>query len=141
MKTPLRTEAFVHFDDGDPAGIVMFANYFRMAHRALELALEISKIPWSEWYDHPTWGVPLRHVEADYRQPLKPGQKIWIDISVIHLGDSSVKLRFELKTKSEQLLAVVKTTHVFINKYNLKKLSIPNHLRAFLSQHLLAESP
>ncbi|MGE3386536.1 MAG: acyl-CoA thioesterase, partial [Bdellovibrionales bacterium] len=129
---PVEIEMFVHFDDGDPAGIAFFANYFRLAERAFELSLNNSPITWQEWFDHPEWGVPLKHVEAEYKRPLRPGHKCFVRQRVTELGDSSLVLLSEVLDDQKNLCAEVRTTHVFINKQLMKKMSIPDHIRAFL---------
>lgn len=133
---PVEIEMFVHFDDGDPAGITFFANYFRFAERAFELSLQNGPVTWRDWFDHPDWGVPLKHVEAEYRRPLRPGQKCFVQQSVEKIGDSSLVLLSHILDAEKDLCAVVKTTHVFIDKATLKKRSIPPAIRKFLQANL-----
>lgn len=134
---PSEIEMFVHFDDGDPAGITFFANYFRFAERAFELSLKNSEITWKHWFDHPEWGVPLKHVEAEYKRPLRPGQNCYVRQSVEKLGESSLVLLSEVLDSEKNLCAVVKTTHVFIEKPSLKKRSIPQEIRKFLESKMI----
>lgn len=129
-------EMFVHFDDGDPAGITFFANYFRLAERAFELSLTGS-VTWNDWFDHPDWGVPLRHVESEYHRPLRPGQACFVRQGIKSLGDSSLVMQSEILDAQKNLCAVVTTTHVFIDKKLMKKKSIPPHIRAFLQSKLI----
>ncbi|MBX7231300.1 MAG: acyl-CoA thioesterase [Bdellovibrionales bacterium] len=135
---PSQVELMVYFDDADPAGIVFFANYLRLSERALETILINEGIPWTDWFDHPEWGAPLRHVEAEYMNPLRPGQKCVIQQGVLRLGDSSVALQSEIYSHENQLCARVVTTHVFVDKVKLKKRPIPDHLRNFLKAKLLS---
>lgn len=130
---------FIHFDDGDPAGILFFAHFFKLAHRALELNLEEGNIPWREWYDHEQWGVPLRHVESDFRHPVRPGDRVTVWQGVRKLGESSVVLESEFQNADGKICAIVKTTHVFIDKSTLQKMKIPKHLRDFLEPQLLID--
>lgn len=127
-----RVEIFVHFDDGDPAGITFFANYFRMSERAWELGLVKNGIDWKEWFDHPEWGIPLKTVQAEYHNMLRPGQNCTVELGVKHLGDSSLTLQFEFYDAQKNHCASVRTTHVFVDKKIRKKRSIPDHLRKFL---------
>lgn len=132
-----QVEMFVHFDDGDPAGITFFANYFRMSERAFELGLIKNGIEWKEWFHHPDWGVPLKKVEAEYHNMLTPGQTCRIHMGVKNLGESSLTLQFEFYDAKDVHCATVRTTHVFVDKKQRKKRPIPDHLRGFLESQKL----
>jgi YbgC/YbaW family acyl-CoA thioester hydrolase len=124
----------VFFDDTDAGGIVFFGNYFRLAHRALEACLPSVGIPWKDWFASEEIGVPLRHVESDYRYPLFPGEKFRMKISVLHLGESSVQFQFEIFNSKEALTTVLKTTHVFVSAATKKKTAIPPAIRTKLEK-------
>jgi YbgC/YbaW family acyl-CoA thioester hydrolase len=127
LKTTLNQQ--VAFDEGDGEGIVFFGIYFRLVHRALEQGLSAMGLTWKDWFANEEFGVPLRHAEADYRKPLRPGDTYQVDILVDEVGDSSVRFAFEFKNEKSELLAVVKTTHVFVSRKERKKISIPDFIR------------
>ena len=129
---PLSTKLFIHFDDGDPGGIMFFPNYFRLSERAFELALVEDGVDWREWFDHPQWAVPLRHVEAEYRRPLTPGQFCRVDQCVARLGQTSVTLNSDFFDQAGNPCATVTTTHVFIDRKTMKSRPIPDALRRLL---------
>jgi len=114
----------VPFDEADGEGIVFFGNYFRLAHRAFEQFLPQVGISWREWFDHEKWGVPLRHVEADYLKPLKPGDEYEVRISVADFGESSVHFNYEF-ISGGATMAKLKTSHVFVSRPDMKKLNVP----------------
>jgi len=123
----------VSFDDADGEGIVFFGNYFRLAHRALEQHLPQLGIPWPEWFANKDWGVPLRHVEADYLQPLRPGDQFRVVVQVAELGESSVHFAFDFLDASGKSAARVKTSHVFVGRSTFKKVPVPESVRAILA--------
>jgi 4-hydroxybenzoyl-CoA thioesterase len=125
----------VAFDDADGEGIVFFGNYFRLAHRALEQHLPQLGIPWREWFANKEWGVPLRHVEADYLQPLRPGDLFHVVIQVSEVGENSVHFSYEFLAVDGKPLARVKTSHVFVGRGTFKKVPVPESLRARLSNN------
>lgn len=131
----------VAFDDADGEGIVFFGNYFRLAHRALERWLpEVAGISWAEWFKNPDVGVPLRHVEADYLKPLRPGDTFEARIAVASIGDSSVHFVYEFTACGGGApFARLKTSHVFIDRHELKKTSVPASLRSRLERRLVSE--
>lgn len=129
-------ELFVHFDDADPAGIVFFGNFYRLAHRALELALPQWGLTWSDFFRAPGVGFPVRHSEADYMKPVRPGLSVFATVAVEKLGESSVTFRTEFRESSDPqgaVSAVVRVVHVCIDVKTLKKAEIPEELRAALA--------
>jgi YbgC/YbaW family acyl-CoA thioester hydrolase len=121
----------IAFDEADSEGIVFFGNYFRLAHRALEQYLPLIGIPWEEWFKHPDYGVPLRHVEADYLGPLHPGEVLSVEIKVRELGDSSVTFGYEFRVANRPT-SLLTTAHVFVSRHTRRKTSIPAGLRTRL---------
>lgn len=134
--TPEPLKFTVPFDEADGEGIVFFGNYFRLAHRALEGFLPQLGLSWRDWFANPEFGVPLRHVEADYLQPLRPGQDYTVAIEVAELGESSVHFVYEFRGSDGQILARVGTVHVFASRADFKKRSIPADFRRYLEQAL-----
>lgn len=124
----------VAFDEADGEGIVFFGNYFRLAHRALEAYLPQVGIPWKEWFANKDWGVPLRHVEADYLLPLRPGETFNVVIRLAEMGESSVHFAYEFLNAEGNPAARVKTSHVFVERSNFRKLAIPPSIRDRLSK-------
>lgn len=120
----------VPFDESDGEGIVFFGNYFRLAHRALEQWLpEQRQIPWEEWFKNPEFGVPLRHVEADYLSPLLPGQEFEIEIQIAEIGSSSVHFNYEFRDLKGKALSQLKTSHVFVSRKDGRKIELPPNIR------------
>lgn len=124
----------VPFDEADGEGIVFFGNYFRLAHRALEQFLPAIEIPWRDWFNHPEWGVPLRHVEADYLKPLRPGDSFTAHIHVSEIGKSSVHFAYEFRDSAGAPVARLKTSHVFVDRKTLKSREVPASLHEKLIQ-------
>ncbi len=124
----------VHFDDADPGGIVFFANYLKFAHRALEQALPQAGIPWEKWFTVREYAVPLRHVEADYLKPIRPGTMIDVEQKVLKLGNTSVTFESLLKNDQGEICAVITHTHVFIDVKTKSSTNIPEDIRQVLAK-------
>ncbi len=124
----------VAFDEADGEGIVFFGNFFRLAHRAFEQGVPLLGFTWKEWFANPELAIPLRHTEADYRNPLRPGDSYYVNIRVQELGSTSLGFAFEFKSADEKTYAVVKTTHVFLSRKEFKKISIPERFRNQLNK-------
>ncbi len=119
----------IFFDEADGEGIVFFGNYFRIAHRAFEQYISLIGISWQEWFKHPELGVPLRHVEADYLSPLRPGDLIEIDIRVAEVTESSVRFTYDFRDLQGRPTSRLATTHVFADRKTFKKMAIPDDFR------------
>lgn len=132
----------VAFDDADSEGIVFFGNYFRLAHRALEQWLPQQGLDWAVWFQNSEFGVPLRHVEAEYLSPLHPGEAFAVRIQVVRLGDTSLTFQYEFSQpqKTASLLARLKTSHVFVSRIERVKMTIPLAIRQVLQRHLVTEA-
>jgi YbgC/YbaW family acyl-CoA thioester hydrolase len=130
-------QIFIHFDEGDPAGIMLFANYIKLTERAWEFVLKKKGESWQEWYAHPEWGIPIKHIDAEYRRPLKPGQLSTIQVGVVHLGESSFALQYEFYDEAKNHCASIKVTRVFVSIKEMKKRPIPDYWRKFLETQKL----
>ncbi|MCB0407664.1 MAG: acyl-CoA thioesterase [Bdellovibrionales bacterium] len=119
----------IYFDDCDPAGIVLFANYFKIAHRLIEDFIRSKDIDWSEWFHAKNYGVPLVHAEADYKKPLLQGNTYKGTVDTASMSESSVTFATQLFTHEGQLCTQIQTVHVFIDASTLKKISIPSAIR------------
>lgn len=133
-------ELFIHFDDADAAKIVFFGNYYRLAHRAMELSLPQWGLKWDDFFRRPGIGFPVRHTEAEYFQPIRPGHPMFITVYPEKIGESSVTFRSEFREKCEPnapLSAVVRVVHVSVDIESRQKAKLPESLasalRTFLS--------
>jgi acyl-CoA thioester hydrolase/1,4-dihydroxy-2-naphthoyl-CoA hydrolase len=140
MEIPEKIQPFsvkVAFDEADSAGIVFFGNYFRFAHRALEHFLPQIGIAWDKWFSGKEIGVPLRHVEADYMRPIRPGEQLQIRTHIANVGESSVEFIFDFQIEGGSSAARVRTVHVFVATEPLgQKIQIPPPIKTLLEQHV-----
>jgi acyl-CoA thioesterase FadM len=64
------------------------------------------------------------------------GEIITIELIVSQLKDSSFKLSYDCKNEKAELLAKVKTVHVFVDKKSWKKMEIDSEVLKGLEAHL-----
>lgn len=113
-KKPIHVwNTWISFGDTDPARRIYFVRIFEFAHRCLE-DYAIKKGIYSKWFEKVEWGTPVRHSEAEYLKPLRPGDEVQIKMFAEKLGKTSFTWRFEV-FKADELMAVVKTTHVTVH--------------------------
>lgn len=121
------TDQKVGFFDADPAGIMFFANIFRMAHAAYEEVLN-SKIPDRNYFLDDELAIPIVHSEADYFLPLKPGDVVTPEVSPTVIKESSFELTFTFRNKAGSVCARVRTVHVVVDKNSWTRVTIPADL-------------
>lgn len=130
-----QTEAKINFFDCDPAGILFFGNFFKIAHAAYEELLKNGNLTRNYFSDN-DYALPLVHSEGDFLKPLRPCESARLQVIVSLLKESSFELTFQIGNGAGQTCAIVKTVHVAVSRKNWKKTRIPEDLKEFLKQHL-----
>src|SRR5271154_512433 len=126
----------IRLHDTDAAGIIFFANQFKIVHDAYEDLLE--KFGWSfqKMLKGTSYFLPIVHAESDYKAPVFVGDKIVIVIKVGHIGNTSFSFEYILK-RGKILVGTAKTVHVTINQKTRKKIPLPASLRRTLEKYQL----
>jgi 1,4-dihydroxy-2-naphthoyl-CoA hydrolase len=124
----------IRLHDTDAAGIIFFANQFKIIHDAYEDLLE--KFGWSfqKMLKGTDYFLPIVHAESDYLTPVLVGDKIVIAIKVGHIGSTSFSFEYTLK-RGKTLVGRAKTVHVTINQKTRKKIPLPSVMRKALEQY------
>jgi len=124
----------IRLHDTDAAGIIFFANQFKIIHDAYEDLLE--KFGWSfqTMLKGTDYFLPIVHAESDYLAPVLVGDKIVITVKVGHIGTTSFSFEYTLK-RGKTLVGTAKTVHVTINQKTRKKIPLPTALRSALSKY------
>lgn len=121
----------IRLHDTDAAGIIFFANQFKILHDAYEDLLE--KFGWS--FQTMLQGsdvfLPIVHAESDYLTPVFVGDNITISIKVSRIGTTSFSFLYEIK-RGKTLVGTGKTVHVTIDQKSRKKIPLPLSLRKAL---------
>lgn len=124
----------IRFDDADPAGVVFYPRALGLAHGVVENLIRRSPLGWESWFASPTHAAPLRHAEADFLLPMRPGQTFQASAAVEKVGDTSVTFVVEFRDKEERTAARIRTTHVLIAKADGRPVPLTAPMReAFAS--------
>ena len=120
--------------DTDAAGIIFFANQFRIIYDAceellIELGGSLKGILKSAHYLQ-----PVVHAESDYTAPVFWGDKITVGVKIGHVGKTSFSLEYTL-TRRKTLVGTAKTVHVTINQKSRKKITLPAALKRALVKY------
>jgi 1,4-dihydroxy-2-naphthoyl-CoA hydrolase len=124
----------IRLHDTDAAGIIFFANQFKLIHDAYEDLLE--KFGWSfeKMLKRTDYFLPIVHAESDYKTSVFVGDKIVIGIRVGHIGNTSFSFEYTLK-RGKTLVGTAKTVHVTINQKTHKKMPLPAAMRRALARY------
>lgn len=121
----------IRLHDTDAAGVLYFANQFRLAHEAYEAFMELAGASLAAMLKKGTIALPIVHAESDYRIPLRVGDTLTISLRLHHLGKTSFTLVSKFTAK-DQTAGYVTTTHVAINRRSGKKTPLPPALKRAL---------
>jgi 4-hydroxybenzoyl-CoA thioesterase len=125
------TTILVRFDDLDPAGIAYYPNLVNFLHVAFEdfFAGHVGR-PYPEVFKEGL-GFPTVKVEMEYLSPVRYGEHVRVQVTVEHIGRSSVRFRYEGSVGGRSVF-VARNTGVVVDMRDFRPTPIPPWLRARL---------
>ncbi|NVL90893.1 MAG: acyl-CoA thioesterase [Desulfobacterales bacterium] len=122
------TEINVKLHDTDAAGMLFFANHFRIAHTAYEDFMKSINCSLDYIIRESDYLIPIVHAEADYERGLYLGEKFTISLKA-EVGQTSFTLSYLFKDEDGNVAARLRTVHVTISKKNGEKIPLPENVR------------
>lgn len=129
------TDIRINFFDADPAGIMFFANIFRLAHSAYEEMITSAGFERDYFFDE-EYAIPILHADVDFVKPMFPGSVLSVEIAVKTVKDTSFELQYHFKNEDGELTARLRTVHVFITRSDWEKSAIPSEFLGYLLMHM-----
>lgn len=83
----------IRFADEDHAQIVYYPRFFHFFHEAFEEMFAAHGVPYRQCLDENV-GWPAVHAEADYKRPVRFGDRLRIEVSVARLGETSATFEY-----------------------------------------------
>jgi 1,4-dihydroxy-2-naphthoyl-CoA hydrolase len=120
----------IRFADADPAGVIFYPRAVALAHAAVEDLIRHSSLGWEAWFTSPSHAAPLRHAEAEFFQPMRPGETFTSVAMVEKLGNTSVSFLVEFNDAQGRTAARIRTVHVLVDKGNGGRLPLTAAIRA-----------
>lgn len=119
----------------DAAGVTFFAEQFALVHEAYEAFLESRGLDLQQFLEGNSAHLPIVHAEADYRAPLKLGDRLLLQLTIERIGDSSFVLDCRIRRAEDgRLASKVSTVHVAVDPGSREKMDLPSALRAALEE-------
>jgi 4-hydroxybenzoyl-CoA thioesterase len=133
-----RSQLKIRFGDIDHAGIVYYPRFLHYFHVALEEffghALEID---YPALIDEHRIGLPTVHLETDWRRPLRYGDPIEVEVSVLKIGKTSITFEYRVFKQGEDKPWVVgHNVVVCMDMAGFKKKDVPDWLRKRLEKQI-----
>ncbi|MBI4364591.1 MAG: acyl-CoA thioesterase [Candidatus Latescibacteria bacterium] len=129
----------VRFQDVDAGGVLFFGRIYDYCHQAYEEFWGSEGVDRAHFFAGADYLVPIAHSEADYRSPVRHGERIRVRLDVARVGKASFELRYRITGAGDALRAEARTVHAFVNRATMKPIPIPEPLRAILLRHLARE--
>src|SRR3954471_3635449 len=125
----------VRFGDVDHAGIVYYPQFFIYFHEAFEDFFDHSGLAYDALLNQRRIGFPTVHIETDYKQPLRYGDSLDIELSVPKLGRRSATFRYDGFRHRDGLQACrAEITCACVDMKTFRALPIPDDLRALFER-------
>ena len=123
----------VKLHDVDAAGVVFFANVFRIAHDVYEQFLKEMGYSFRERFAVGDFIIPVAHAEADYLHPLRVGDTIEISAAVTEIGDSSFAMMFQFADSDGRIVVRTNTIHVAVDGRTFRTMNLPEEFKKRLA--------
>ncbi len=116
----------------DAAGVVFFARYFDLLHRAYEDLMRQLGFPLEDLLARGGQALPVIHASADYRLPLFYGECYRVEIRVLKVGRRHFELGHRLLKEHDSLCCEATTAHTLVQLEQKKAIPLPDALRSAL---------
>jgi 1,4-dihydroxy-2-naphthoyl-CoA hydrolase len=121
--------------DTDAAGIIFYANLFRICQHALEAVLADIGYSLPVLFERRTMGMPIVHAEGDFEQRLTVGMKVELRAHVENIGNSSYRMAFEIWSETLGRMAKAATVQVCVDPKTGQSMELPEDFRKALQKY------
>ena len=135
MPTTHRFETVVRLPHTDAAGVVFYARYFDLIHLAFEDFLDAIGHPLRPDLHASSVGYPPVHAEADFKQSLRMGDRIAIDVAVGSVRARSFALEYVVSCRGVTV-ATAQTVHAAFDFPGKTRAALPEALRQALDERI-----
>lgn len=137
---PFQDNYTIKLHDTDAAGILFFANQFRIIHDLYESFLGEIGFAFRDCLDRREFFIPIIHARSDFKIPLMVGDVVTITLNIVNIGQTSFKISYRLVDQSGNLAGTAETVHVTIDPTSKAKIDLPDRLRRQLDKWVTGDS-
>lgn len=121
----------VRLDDIDAAGVVFCARCVAIGHAAYEDALAAAGLPLPEVLRAGRIALPLVHVEADFKAPMRHGEDLTVTVTIAALSERSYSVLVGM-AGAQGTAATVRQVHAAVDRASGQAIPLPAEVRAAL---------
>lgn len=126
----------IRFSDSDPAGIVFYAEFFRMFNDLFEdWLVKHLGIDFAHQFQEEQRMFPLVHVEVDFKEARRMGQTMDLTLILTRLGRSSIGYDIVCHDDGLEILHASFVTCV-ASKKTMETIEIPADIRTKMESYL-----
>jgi YbgC/YbaW family acyl-CoA thioester hydrolase len=129
-------EERVRWGDVDAARIIFYGAYIRFFEFAETELFRSVGLAYGVMFDQVDVWLPRVHLECDFLNAARLDDLLEVSVYVGRIGNSSMRLNFEVRRKGEETL--VATAHFVmaaVKKDTFEKVRVPDELRARLAPY------
>ena len=128
----------IRFSDSDPAGIVFYAEFFRMFNDLFEdWLVKRLGIDFADQFQNEQRMFPLVHVEVDFKEARRMGQKMDLSLILTKLGRSSICYDIMGHDAGLEILRGSFVTCI-ASKKSMRTIKIPAEFRLAMEEYMAA---
>lgn len=128
----------IRFSDSDPAGIVFYAEFFRMFNDLFEdWLVKRLGIDFADQFQNEQRMFPLVHVEVDFKEARRMGQKMDLSLILTKLGRSSICYDIMGHDDGLEILRGSFVTCI-ASKKSMRTIKIPAEFRLAMEEYMAA---
>lgn len=133
------TQVPIRFAHCDPAGIIFFPQYLVLFNGLVEDWFNQGlQIPYADMVAKDRTGLPIVHLECDFRAITAMGETVALGLSVAKLGTRSLTLRLDCTGADGQLRVSCEKVLVFTSLVTHQAVAVPAHIRAAIERFMQA---
>jgi acyl-CoA thioesterase FadM len=130
----------IRFDEADARGVLFYGRLQAIAHRVFEDFVVSELVDrWEDWFESRAFVAPIRHAEATFHRPMRPGRRYDAELAVTRVGESSFEVRTRFVDRSAEppaLCAETRIVKAFADPATWTKIPVPSAVRVRLLTHL-----
>lgn len=138
-----RRTVTIRFDEADARGVLFYGRVQALAHRVFEDFVVSELVDrWEDWFLSAAFVAPIKHAEATFHRPMRPGHQYDVELTVTKVGESSFEMRMRFTDPAAAppaLCAETRIVKAFADPAAWTKIPIPSAIRARLLAHLIVE--
>jgi 4-hydroxybenzoyl-CoA thioesterase len=136
---PFRAPIKVCFGDIDHAGIVYYPRFLHYFHLAFEdFFVTQLGIDYSDVLHKRKVSLPTVHMESDFYHRLEYGDRVDMEVRIIHVGQTSITWGYRgyLKAPREEMVVEGHNVTVCVHTDTFEKIRVPQWLRNSLKGYM-----